>query len=83
MSALSSRFCDPDLLAPYLESRPEASEREQWELSAPFLEKAKAMVMSSYSLPTPDAVAALLMLAFVDFGDNNEAGMKTYSFFQF
>lgn len=80
MSALSSRFCEPELLSPYMESIPEGYKREQWELSAPFLEKAKEMVMSSYSLPTLDTVAALLMLAFVDFGDNNEAGTKPFAF---
>ena len=73
MSALSSRFCGPDFFAPYFP--PIERVREAWEHSAPFLEKSKSMIMSAMSLPTPDVAAGLLMMAFADFGDNNEAGM--------
>ena len=74
MSALSSRFCGSDFFAPYFTSinRP----REAWEYSAPFLERAKSIIMSAMSLPTPDVAAGLLMMAFADFGDNNEAGLS-------
>lgn len=35
------------------------------------------MVMSAISLPSPDVAAGLLMMAFADFGDNNEAGKRS------
>ena len=73
MSALSSRFCERDLFAPYLSSAEKP--REVWEYSAPFLERSKSMIMSAMSLPSPEVAAGLLMMAFADFGDNNEAGM--------
>ena len=74
MSALSSRFCESELFASYFPTID--NPREDWEYSAPFLERSKAMVMSAMSLPTPDVAAGLLMMAFADFGDNNEAGMS-------
>jgi len=75
MSALSSRFCHPSLFAGTFPPVSGDARREAWEYSAPFLEKAKSMVMSALSLPSIDGVAGLLLLAFADFGDNNEAGM--------
>lgn len=72
MSALSSRFCGRDLFAPYFP--PTERPRQEWEYSAPFLERSKQMIMSAISLPGPDVAAGLLMMAFADFGDNNEAG---------
>ena len=79
MSALSSRFCDNDLFAPYFP--PVEKTREAWEYSAPFLERSKSMILSAMSLPTPDVAAGLLMMAFADFGDNNEAGMFPTTFY--
>ena len=77
MSALASRFCGKDIFTAYF---PQTSkDRESWEYSGPFLEKAKSMVMSAISLPTPEVAAALLMLAFADFGDNNEAGLWMFT----
>lgn len=49
-------------------------ERDLWEFSKPFLDHAKALTMSAVDLPSPAVVGGLIMLAFVDFGDNNEAG---------
>lgn len=72
MSTLASRFCDREMFLPYFP--PVNRDRENWEYSIPFLSKSKSMVMSAMSLPTPDVVAGLLLLAFADFGDNNEAG---------
>lgn len=39
------------------------------------LDRAKALTMPALDLPSPDVIAGLIMLAFVDSGDNNEAGM--------
>ncbi len=74
MCALSSRFC-PESFSHFLPP----AKREAWEYSAPFLERAKQMVVPSLSLPCLDSVAALLMMAFVDFGDNNESGLWMYT----
>ena len=78
MCALSSRFCAIDLFEPYF--LPLDRVRQNWEYSAPFLERSKSMMMSAISLPSPDVAAGLLMMAFADFGDNNEAG-KHYLIF--
>ena len=77
MSALSSRFCGHELFAPYF--TPVERPREDWEYSAPFLERSKSMIMSAISLPSPDVAAGLLMMAFADFGDNNEAGKLPFT----
>ena len=74
MSALCSRFCQPELFLNFFPPLADISERKAWEYSFPFLERAKSMVMSAISLPTTEVVAGLLLLAFADFGDNNEAG---------
>ena len=70
ISALASRFCDHKIFRPYFV--PAMQKRESWEFSNPFLEKSKSLVMSAISLPAPEVAAGLLMLAFADFGDNNE-----------
>lgn len=80
MAALSSRFCSPDTFNGYLPPKPHRSERKAWELSAPFLERAKILMISALDLPSPDVVGGLLMMAFVDFGNNNEAGRVPRSF---
>lgn len=77
MSALSSRFCSPELFADYLPRKEDGSTRESWEFSKPFLERAKALTMPALDLPSADVIGGLLMLAFVDFGDNNEAGTSS------
>ncbi len=75
MAALSSRFSPPTLFVGFLPPKEDGSERESWEFSKPFLDQAKALTMSAVDLPSPAVVGGLIMLAFVDFGDNNEAGM--------
>lgn len=75
ISALSSRFCSSEIFSYYLPPTADGSSRQPWELASPFLEKAKALTMSALNLPSTDVVAGLLMLAWADFGDNNEAGM--------
>lgn len=74
MSALSSRFCPPELFAGFLPPKEDGSQRKSWEFSKPFLDQAKALTMSAVDLPSADVVGGLIILAFVDFGDNNEAG---------
>ena len=74
ISALSSRFCDPELFRPFFPPLAKSAIRESWEYSTPFLEKAKSMVITAINLPSTDGIAALLLLSFADFGENNEAG---------
>ena len=74
ISALSARFCDPGMFSSYFSPLEDGVERDRWEFSAPFLERAKSLIVPTISLPTTDGVAGLLLLAFADFGDNNEAG---------
>lgn len=74
MAALSSRFCPPELFVGFLPPKEDGSQRKSWEFSKPFLDQAKALTMSAVDLPSPSVVGGLIMLAFVDFGDNNEAG---------
>ncbi len=74
IAALSSRFCSPDVFAPYLPQLPEGQERECWQNSLPFLSQAKRLLMPLLSIPSCDLVAGLLFLALAEFGDNNEAG---------
>ena len=76
ISALSSRFCPPETFHDYFPPKADGSERKAWELSTPFLERAKILMISALDLPSPDVVGGLLMMAFVDFGNNNEAGTK-------
>ena len=80
MSALSSRFCSPDTFTSYLPPKPDGSERKVWELSTPFLERAKILMISALDLPSPEVVVGLLMMAFVDFGNKSEAGKAVPDF---
>ena len=81
MSALSSRFCSPNTFARYIPlTKSNGTARKAWEFSTPFLEQAKFLMISALDLPSPDIVAGLLMLAFVDFGNNNEAGTTSYHY---
>ena len=77
MAALSSRFCSPDTFKNYLPPKADGSERKAWEFSTPFLERAKLLMITALDFPSPDVVGGLLMMAFVDFGNNNEAGTVT------
>ncbi|KAK3174825.1 hypothetical protein OEA41_002071 [Lepraria neglecta] len=63
MSAFASRFCTPDVFADFLPPIADGSKREAWELSVPFLERAKALTMPALDLPSADVIAGLLMLA--------------------
>ena len=76
MTGLSSRFCPSEVYSEYLPPKADGTPRKSWEFSKPFLDRAKSLTMSALDLPSADVVAGLIMLAFVDFGDNNEAGMR-------
>ena len=75
ISALSSRICPPEIFAPYCTFSENGEDRESWTYSLPFLERAKTLLMPLLSIPSCDVVASMLLLSWVDFGDNNEAGM--------
>ena len=75
MSALASRFCPAELFADFFPSTTDGPKKEAWEHSVPFLERTKALTMLALDLPSADVIGGLLMLAWADFGDNNEAGM--------
>lgn len=77
IAALSARFCDPDILAPYFPPLAASQTRERWEYSLPFLTQAKSLLMPLLSIPSHDLVAGLLFLALAEFGDNNEAGKRS------
>ena len=74
MSALSSRFCPSVTFAAYFQPKTDGTERARWEYSIPFIDRAKQLLMPLLSIPSCDVVAGLLLLAWADFGDNNEAG---------
>lgn len=74
ISALSSRFCPPEMFTRYFLPKANGQDRESWEFSLPFLERAKKLLMPLLNIPSCDVVAGLLLLSWADFGDNNEAG---------
>ena len=74
MSALSSRFCKPEIFAPYFQLPTDGRQRERWEYSLPFIDQTKKLLMPLLSIPSCDVCAGLLFLALAEFGDNNEAG---------
>ena len=73
--ALTARFCSLDTSTP-------SSFRESdtdWHRGAHFLKKAKEQLMSLLAVPAPDVVAGLVLLAWAEYGDNNEAGLWMFS----
>ena len=77
VAALSARFCNPDVFAPYFPPLPGSQVREHWHYSLPFLNQAKTLLIPLLSIPSRDLVAGLLFLALAEFGDNNEAGKES------
>ncbi|CAG9955529.1 unnamed protein product [Clonostachys rosea f. rosea IK726] len=75
ISALTARFCPLDGPLAILKDR----FKGKWRQGAPFLAKAKDQLASLLSIPASDVVAGLVIMAWVEFGDNNEAGMWMYS----
>lgn len=70
IAALTVRFCSADGPLAVLGEKYDV----QWRRGAPFLVKAKEQLMPLLSIPAPEVVAGLLILAWAEFGDNNETG---------
>ncbi|KAL8687185.1 MAG: hypothetical protein Q9224_005225 [Gallowayella concinna] len=75
MAALSSRFCSPKRFAKYFQPKDDGSLREGWELSSPFLERAKSLLIPLLGIPSCDVIAGMVLLSLAEFGNNSEAGM--------
>jgi len=70
IAALTLRFCHFDGQLAFVQGGYEAP----WQRGAPFLRKAKEQLVPLLSIPAPEVVAGLIILAWAEFGDNNEAG---------
>lgn len=79
MAALSSRFCNPAKFAKYLPPKEDGSRREGWELSNPFLERAKCLLIPLFGIPSCDVVGGLVLLSLAEFGNNSESGMWMFT----
>ncbi|KAL8821163.1 MAG: hypothetical protein Q9223_000763 [Gallowayella weberi] len=79
MAALSSRFCSPKKFAKYFQPKDDGSLREGWELSSPFLERAKSLLIPLLGIPSCDVIAGMVLLSFAEFGNNSEAGMWMFT----
>lgn len=74
MAALSSRFCNPSKFAKYFQPKEDGSLREGWELSNPFLERAKNLLIPLLGIPSCDVIGGMILLSLAEFGNNSEAG---------
>ncbi|KAL8721293.1 MAG: hypothetical protein Q9225_001997 [Loekoesia sp. 1 TL-2023] len=74
MAALSSRFCNPAKFAKYFPPKEGGSQREGWELSNPFLERAKNLLIPLLGIPSCDVVGGMVLLSLAEFGNNSESG---------
>ena len=74
MAALSSRFCEPKRFVKYFPPKDDGSMKEGWELSTPFLERAKALLIPLLGVPSCDVVGGMVLLSLAEFGNNCEAG---------
>lgn len=72
IAALTVRFCSLDGPLAALQDKYDVP----WQRGAPFLVKAKEQLVPLLSIPAPEVVAGLLILAWAEFGDRNEAGMS-------
>ena len=72
IAALTIRFCTFEGPLASMKDKYEAP----WRRGRPFLQKAKKQLVPLLSIPAPEVVAGLLILAWAEFGDNNEAGMQ-------
>ncbi|KAI4149509.1 MAG: hypothetical protein L6R39_002487 [Caloplaca ligustica] len=75
MAALSSRFCHPAKFAKYFPPRDDGNLRDGWELSIPFLERAKTLLIPLLGVPACDVVGGMVLLSLAEFGNNSESGM--------
>lgn len=74
MAALSSRFCNPARFARHFPPKEDGSLREGWELSNPFLERAKSLLIPLLGIPSCDVVGGMVLLSLAEFGNNSESG---------
>lgn len=74
MAALASRFCSPSKIAKYFGTKQDGSLREGWELSIPFLERAKSLLIPLLGMASCDVICALILLSLAEFENNSEAG---------
>lgn len=74
MAALSSRFGSPSKFAKYMKPKDDGSLREGWELSVPFLERARSLLLPLLGIPSCDVIGGMVLLSFAEFGNNSEAG---------
>lgn len=73
--ALTARFCSLDRSDLFSVSEDKAHALR----GVTFLKKAKEQVMSLLGVPAPDVVAGLILLAWAEYGENNEAGLWMFS----
>ncbi|KAK2763561.1 C6 transcription factor [Colletotrichum kahawae] len=71
IAALTMRFC-PVELSP---GTVEAGSDSPWRNGTYFLKRAKEQLVTLLAIPTTDIVSGILVLAWAEFGDNNEAGL--------
>ncbi|KAF9881456.1 C6 transcription factor [Colletotrichum karsti] len=69
--AVTLRFCPFEVFSGGVETVNESP----WRNGAYFLKRAKEQLMSLLAIPTTDVVSGILILAWAEFGDNNEAGL--------
>ncbi|KAL9602074.1 MAG: hypothetical protein Q9219_002070 [cf. Caloplaca sp. 3 TL-2023] len=79
IAALSSRFCNPTKFAKYFPPKQDGSLREGWELSNPFLERAKSLLIPLFGIPSCDVVGGMVFLSLAEFGNNSESGMWMFT----
>ncbi|CAM1501031.1 Fc.00g101930.m01.CDS01 [Cosmosporella sp. VM-42] len=75
IAALTVRFCSFEGPLTIIQEKYDV----QWRRGSPFLKKAKEQLVPLLSLPAPDVLAGILVLAWAEFGDNNEAGLWMYA----
>ncbi|OAA54592.1 Transcription factor [Niveomyces insectorum RCEF 264] len=77
--ALSALLQMSDVARPDDESPHYHPPRHVWQRGQVYLKKAKKQLMPLLSIPAPEVVAGLVVLAWAEFGDNNEAGLWMFA----
>lgn len=72
IAALTVRFCT--FTGPVAEAL--SKYEHAWQRGATFLRQAKEQLVPLLSIPAPEVVAGLLILAWAEYGDDNETGMS-------
>ncbi|KAL0944743.1 C6 transcription factor [Colletotrichum truncatum] len=71
IAALTMRFCPLEIFSGTTDTRPSTP----WRNGTYFLKRAKEQLVTLLAIPTTDVVSGILILAWVEFGDNYEAGL--------